>query len=121
MGDVNSTLFMLVITLLTLLTSMAVWRLICKWRSVQRLPPGPWGLPWLGYLTFINAQAPYETLVKLSRKYGRVYSVQLGGVLTVVVSDAKLIRQAFSQDAFSGRAPLYLTHGIMKGYGNRRR
>jgi ecdysteroid 25-hydroxylase CYP306A1 len=43
--------------------------------------------------------------------------MKLGNVFTVVLSDQHLIRQAFARDIFVGRAPLYLTHGIMKGYG----
>jgi len=68
-------------------------------------------------LLSIDSKAPYETFSRLSRRYGPVYSLRLGGLLTVFVSDPQLIRQAFSQDVFSGRAPLYLTHGIMQGHG----
>ncbi|CAB3242030.1 unnamed protein product [Arctia plantaginis] len=39
------------------------------------------------------------------------------GVYAVVLSDHKLVRDAFAKDSFSGRAPLYLTHGIMHGNG----
>lgn len=78
---------------------------------------GPYGLPWLGYLPWIDSRAPYETFAKLSRQYGSIYSLKLGGLETVFLSDPALIRQAFSRDVFSGRAPLYLTHGIMKGQG----
>ena len=85
--------------------------------SRRRLPPGPVGWPWLGYLLSVDARAPYETFTALARKYGPVYSVRLGGLLAVFVSDPQLVRHAFSQDVFSGRAPLYLTHGIMKGHG----
>lgn len=80
-------------------------------------PPGPFGLPWIGYLPWIDGKAPYETFTKLAHKYGPVYSLKLGGLETVFVSDPVLIRQAFSRDVFTGRAPLYLTHGIMKGQG----
>jgi ecdysteroid 25-hydroxylase CYP306A1 len=38
-------------------------------------------------------------------------------MLAVFISDPQLVRQAFSRPVFSGRAPLYLTHGIMKGHG----
>jgi len=92
---------------------------VTYWRVASSgLPPGPWGLPGLGYLLFIDNKAPYETFSDLARRYGPVYSLRLGGLLTVFVSDPQLIRQAFGQDVFSGRAPLYLTHGIMQGHGN---
>lgn len=102
----------LVLVGLLLMATVAYWRM--TWAD---LPPGPWGLPGLGYLLSIDSKAPYETFSDLARRYGPVYSLRLGGLLTVFVSDPQLIRQAFSQDVFSGRAPLYLTHGIMQGHG----
>lgn len=46
-----------------------------------------------------------------------IYGLYLGNVYTIVLSDNKLIRKVFAKDVTTGRAPLYLTHGIMKGYG----
>lgn len=83
----------------------------------QQLPPGPCGLPLLGYLPWIDSRVPYETFARLSGRYGRIYSLQLGNMLAVFLTDPQLVRQAFSRPVFSGRAPLYLTHGIMKGQG----
>lgn len=83
----------------------------------QHLPPGPVGLPFLGYLPWIDSVAPYETFARLSHRYGRIYSLRLGNMLAIFVTDPQLVRQAFSRPVFSGRAPLYLTHGIMKGHG----
>lgn len=85
---------------------------------IKGLPPGPFGLPYFGYLPWIDSKAPYETFARLSQRYGRIYSLKLGNMQAIFISDPELIRQAFSRDVFSGRAPLYLTHGIMKGHGN---
>lgn len=83
----------------------------------KKLPPGPWGLPVVGYLPFLDPKAPQVSLTELAKKYGPVYSLLLGNVRTVVLSDPKLIKTLFAKDVTTGRAPLYLTHGIMNGYG----
>lgn len=88
-----------------------------KLKEWQNLPPGPWGLPVVGYLPFLDRNQPHLTLTELSKKYGPVYGIGMGNVYAVVLSDHKLIREAFSKESFSGRAPLYLTHGIMHGNG----
>ncbi|XP_031781543.1 cytochrome P450 306a1 isoform X2 [Nasonia vitripennis] len=85
-------------------------------RSKKRLPPGPRGLPIIGNLLSINPKTPHESLAKIAWEHGPVCGLYMGSVYTVLLSDPKLVRQLFAKDTFSGRAPLYLTHGIMKGY-----
>jgi len=88
-----------------------------KNRKTHRLPPGPSGIPLFGYLPWINSKRPHVSFTELARKYGPICGLQMGSVYTVLLSDPQLVRQAFAKDAFAGRAPLYLTHGIMQGYG----
>lgn len=88
-----------------------------KNREALRLPPGPYGIPLLGYLPWIDAKFPHITLTNLAKKYGPIYGLRMGSLYTVVLTDPRLVKQAFAKDAFAGRAPLYLTHGMMQGYG----
>ena len=71
----------------------------------------------LGSLLSINEKKPYESFRAWTRQYGAVYQLYLGGVRAVVLGREDLIRSTFAMDAASGRAPLYLTFGIMEGMG----
>lgn len=91
-----------------------IFKKIKEWKN---LPPGPWGLPVVGYLPFVDREHPHLTLTKLAKQFGPIYGIGMGSIYAVVLSDHKLIREAFAKDTFSGRAPLFLTHGIMHGNG----
>lgn len=71
-------------------------------RQVQSLPPGPWGIPILGYLTFMGNEK-HTKFMELAKKFGSVYSTKLGFQLTVVLSDHNMIREAFQRKEFTGR------------------
>ncbi|KAK7873114.1 hypothetical protein R5R35_006344 [Gryllus longicercus] len=87
-----------------------------------RLPPGPRGLPLVGSLLSLDARAPHLSLTALARRHAPAgaFSLRLGAVRCVVLTDAALVRRAFELDACAGRAPLFLTHGIMGGKGQPR-
>jgi ecdysteroid 25-hydroxylase CYP306A1 len=83
----------------------------------KNYPPGPMGLPFLGYLPFLNSKAPYLTLSELAQQYGRVFSVHFGSAYAVIVADVKLIREALNDENFDGRPPLFLSSGTDKNCG----
>ncbi|KAL1140655.1 hypothetical protein AAG570_000585 [Ranatra chinensis] len=96
------------------LAGYIVWETLARCKD---LPPGPWGLPVVGYLPWLDPASPHLSLTRLAERYGPVYSVKLGGIFVVVLADARTIRQTLAKDAFAGRADLFVTHGIMGGYG----
>ena len=93
------------------------WSRTRNTRGVIRLPPGPRGLPVLGYLPWLDPSHPYKTLTALVKRWGPVFSVRLGSVDCVVLADNETIRDLFSRDAVTGRPPLYLFSEVLEESG----
>lgn len=98
-SDVRSTLLFFVGILS--LTLFVQW-LYNTYKQIKKLPPGPWGLPVLGYLAFIGNEK-HTSFMELSKIYGSIFSARLGRQLTVVLSDYKMIRDLFKKEEFTGR------------------
>ena len=96
--------------------SVKTWR---WWRASRLLPPGPTGLPLVGYLPYITRDF-HEELTVLSKKYaaktGGVFSLRLGTQLIVVLSDHRVIREAFRREEFACR-PDNDFMKLLDGYG----
>lgn len=100
--------------LFTVGVTFLAMRLINLVREIQKLPPGPWSPPVVGYLPFLGVR--HKTFLELARSYGALFSARLGNQLTVVMSDYKLIREAFRREEFTGRPSTPLMH-ILDGLG----
>ena len=103
--------------LLGVLLVVVIIKLQRSWVGMKLLPPGPLGLPFLGYLPWLDPVEPYKTMTSLVEKYGKVFSLNMGSILCVVVADNGVMKDMFNREEVTGRAPLYLTHGIMQGKG----
>ncbi|KAG8197709.1 hypothetical protein JTE90_001633 [Oedothorax gibbosus] len=68
----------------------------------KNLPPGPIGLPILGYLPFLGKEA-YRTLHTFTGKYGPVFSFYLGRNLVVVLGNFKTVKEALSNNNIMDR------------------
>lgn len=83
----------------------------------KNYPPGPLGLPLYGYLPMLNPKTPYNTLKDLASHYGKVFSISLGSVYTVVIADVKLIREALNLDTFHEKPALQMANAVANGKG----
>ncbi|XP_060528418.1 cytochrome P450 18a1 [Cylas formicarius] len=84
-------------------------------RENASLPPGPWGLPVFGSLLSLKGDLHLH-FRDLTYRYGSLISTRLGSQLIVVLSDYKLIRDAFRKEEFTGR-PTTETTNLLEGYG----
>ncbi|XP_067140643.1 vitamin D 25-hydroxylase-like isoform X1 [Centruroides vittatus] len=71
----------------------------------KNFPPGPSGLPFVGYLPFLGEEAHLK-LHKLCSKYGEIFSVLLGSERIVVLSSYDVMKEAYSKSALLGRPPI---------------
>lgn len=104
-------------TLLLLVVVLALIRGVQIVLREKKLPPGPWGVPFLGFLPFVKSP-PHLLFTKLSRKYGSTFSFRFGSQLIVVLSDYKTIRSAFRKESFSGRPENEISQ-IIEGFGKK--
>ncbi|XP_029675425.1 cytochrome P450 18a1 [Formica exsecta] len=105
----------IVYTLLVFVSVLLVVRFIQWLKYIRTLPPGPWGVPILGYLPFIKGDL-HLRYNELAKKYGSIFSARLGNQLVVVLSDYRVIRDTFRREDFTGRPHTEFIN-ILDGYG----
>lgn len=87
------------IAIFTLLLSFILYN---RSRPKYKLPPGPRGLPFVGYLPFLGKK-PFKTFQELRRTYGDVFSIRIGNKTNVVLNSFSAVQEAFKNDSFLGR------------------
>ncbi|XP_065200767.1 cytochrome P450 18a1-like [Planococcus citri] len=90
--------------------------IILVYRKYKNLPPGPWGLPFVGYLCSIINENVHDKYFELSKKYGKIFSVKLGQKNVVIISDPRMLKEAFNKEEFNGR-PSNEFYKLLGGYG----
>ncbi|XP_077147716.1 cytochrome P450 2C14-like isoform X2 [Ranitomeya variabilis] len=88
-------------------------------KKANNLPPGPRPLPIIGNLHILDRSRPYQTLHQLSKKYGPIYTIQLGEQKVVVLCGYETVKDALVNHAeeFSGRPKVPMFEDISKGHG----
>ena len=97
-------LFLAVITL--------IWWYLKK-KHQPKLPPGPIGVPIIGYLPFLGSQ-PQVELYELRKDYGDIFTIKMGSFKVVVLNGRELIKEALITNggAFDTR-PGFFSFSIM--------
>ncbi|CAL2259550.1 unnamed protein product [Prunus armeniaca] len=82
------------LTLLALLFTL-FWFLL-PWKKSRKptppMPPGPCGVPLLGYLPFLGPNLHHD-FTKLAKTYGPIYKLKLGSKLCFVITSPTLVKQ----------------------------
>ena len=113
LGSANSSTVVLALTLV-LFTAWYFYTLL----PPPNFPPGPWGLPFVGYVPFLE-QKTYESMTKLAGKYGDIFSLRMGSQLVVIFNGIDVIHEAFIKrgTTFASKPPLYVVNRAFKGQG----
>ncbi|GAB6027681.1 Cytochrome P450 2 sub R member 1 [Chamberlinius hualienensis] len=95
-----------------ILFAFFVWTLGTLFK-IRQFPPGPWGLPLIGYAPWIGRH-PSKTFAKLTKRYGGIFSVNLVGQTVVVLNDWPSIKATLVDQPkhLSGRPPMFISDYI---------
>ncbi|XP_015795767.1 cytochrome P450 2J6 [Tetranychus urticae] len=108
--NVNPTLFNIFCAFLTVWVIKHLFNFINR---LQKLPPGPWGLPFVGYLPFIKKDA-YIQMTELAEKYGPVFSFKCGQFDVIVINEVKAIEEALKNDHLLARPASTYVPGLKR-------
>ncbi|EHH30059.1 hypothetical protein EGK_10643 [Macaca mulatta] len=100
---------------LTVMVLMSVWQ---QRNSKGKLPPGPTPLPFIGNYLQLNTEQMYNSLMKISERYGPVFTIHLGPGRVVVLCGHDAVKEALVDQAeeFSGRGEQATFNLFFKGY-----
>ncbi|GAB6025834.1 Cytochrome P450 2 sub R member 1 [Chamberlinius hualienensis] len=98
-----------------LITAIFIRWIIKRVIILVKLPPGPWGLPLVGYLPWITKDA-YKSFIDIAKLHGGLFSVNLGSETVVILNDWKSVKATLIDQpkVFSGRKYLKLTEATIQ-------
>ncbi|KAM5152700.1 cytochrome P450 2W1 [Mantella aurantiaca] len=113
-GDSVSRLLDFDITLICLIYLINVYK-----KKNYNFPPGPTPLPVIGNLHLLRLRRQDLSLLKLSEKYGPIFTIHLGMNKAVVLTGLETIKEALLEDgdSFIDRTVLPIFEAIQHGNG----
>jgi cytochrome P450 len=86
---------------------------------MNRRPPGPWALPFVGCIHHLLTSQPQAALRDLAQKHGPVMYLKLGQIDTVVISSPKAAQEVLREKDLSLASRPSLLASEIICYGNR--
>ncbi|KAF7234529.1 Cytochrome P450 2K6, partial [Varanus komodoensis] len=111
--------FPVVLLLALTLTLLLKWAGF--WSSSSRaLPPGPRPFPLIGNLHIFDLKRLHRTMLKLSKEYGSIFSIQMGVRKMVVLTGYETVKEALvnQADAFAERPYIAIFDEFARNFGN---
>lgn len=94
-------------TLITALVSIIIIQIIVNFINKRGQPPGPIGLPIVGYFPFLPSKEVHKELHKMGQRYGPIFRFKMGYYNIVVINNYDAIKESGRLDAFSDKAPKF--------------
>merc|ERR1712223_1229578 len=78
-------------------------------------PPGPIGLPLVGYLPFLDVTNIGRSFQRISKRYGDIFSIMVGTKPLVILNSWPLIKEAMAKKELAGRPNIFSGTFFQKG------
>ncbi|XP_074057381.1 cytochrome P450 2W1-like isoform X2 [Macrotis lagotis] len=87
--------------------------------TTGKWPPGPTPLPFIGNLHLLDFRRQDKSLMKISEKYGPVFTIHFGLQKMVVLTGYEAVKEALvnSAEEFADRPPIPIFQCIQEGQG----
>ncbi|CBI24737.3 unnamed protein product, partial [Vitis vinifera] len=85
-------------------TSWYLWASLRARKRTAPLPPGPRGLPIVGYLPFLGSNL-HHSFAELADIYGPIFKLWLGNRLCIVLTSPSLAKELFVREMLSNKYP----------------
>ncbi|XP_040212925.1 cytochrome P450 2J6-like [Rana temporaria] len=105
--------------LLLLLLCVIIFKYLKIIWAARNLPPGPIPVPLIGNLWTLNFQIHPETLIKLAKLHGNIYTLWLGETPLVVLNGCRAVKDGIvsHSEELSGRPVAGFLRAILHGKG----
>uniref|UniRef100_G3PDB4 Uncharacterized protein n=1 Tax=Gasterosteus aculeatus TaxID=69293 RepID=G3PDB4_GASAC len=79
-------------------------------RRPSGFPPGPWPFPLVGNMFSLDPSNVHGDMTKLAEKYGKVYSLKMGPLWSVVLNGLSAVQEGLAEGDYANGRPDFAIH-----------